>query len=182
MAKMKATRKGTCQVCGRGQKLPAGNLSTHGYTVDWGYFNGTCPGTGAEPLETSRALLDSAMLGLEAEAERLDTAAPATIICRPAYVPRRVYGRQGNRPATDGSVENTIEAFRALAEANRDSWVSHGFYTVAGADTVAVEYDKAVDVARAAMVRRAAGMRAHVAEMRALAGAVHGKPLELIAK
>jgi hypothetical protein len=47
----RATHRGTCQVCGRLQKLPAGKLSKHGYTKRWGFFEGTCPGAHYRPFE-----------------------------------------------------------------------------------------------------------------------------------
>jgi hypothetical protein len=57
MAKSKATHTGTCQACGREQKLPKGTLSTHGYTVQWQMFLGICRGTGSLPYEQSRELI-----------------------------------------------------------------------------------------------------------------------------
>lgn len=54
----KATNKGTCQCCGSVQKLPNGNLSQHGYTVDWGLFQGVCQGAGHLPFEQSKDLVD----------------------------------------------------------------------------------------------------------------------------
>lgn len=49
---MKATHNGTCQACGRSQAVKAnGNLAKHGYTVDYGYFSGTCSGSDRKPLE-----------------------------------------------------------------------------------------------------------------------------------
>lgn len=58
---MKATHKGTCQVCGRGQKLPNGNLSLHGYTTEWGFFAGTCHGALFLPFELSKSLIEEAI-------------------------------------------------------------------------------------------------------------------------
>jgi hypothetical protein len=52
MAKI-ATHFGECQGCGRVQKLPGGALSLHGYTVDWGFFQGTCGGAKHLPYELS---------------------------------------------------------------------------------------------------------------------------------
>lgn len=46
-----ATHMGTCQCCGAQQKLPKGVLSQHGYTVDYGFFNGVCQGAGHAPFE-----------------------------------------------------------------------------------------------------------------------------------
>jgi hypothetical protein len=54
----KATHYGTCQACGREQKLPGGVLSNHGYTVRWNMFNGVCPGAGALPFEISKDLIE----------------------------------------------------------------------------------------------------------------------------
>jgi len=49
---MKATHNGTCQACGRSQAVKSnGRLAKHGYTVDYGYFNGTCSGSDKQPLE-----------------------------------------------------------------------------------------------------------------------------------
>ena len=52
MAKI-ATHSGTCQGCGHHQKLPGGKLSLHGYTVQWGFFSGTCDGARELPYELS---------------------------------------------------------------------------------------------------------------------------------
>lgn len=50
----KATHKGSCQCCGRLQKLPDGKLAKHGYVVaGYGYFVGVCRGAGYLPFEQS---------------------------------------------------------------------------------------------------------------------------------
>src|SRR6185369_7276388 len=49
----KATHSGSCQICGRVQKLPGDVLSKHGYTTRWGFFSGTCPGSGYRPFEVA---------------------------------------------------------------------------------------------------------------------------------
>ncbi len=54
MNTMKATHYGTCQACGRVQKLPGpGVLSKHGYNVAHGFFSGVCAGSGELPYELS---------------------------------------------------------------------------------------------------------------------------------
>lgn len=58
---MKATHFGTCQLCGREQKLPGGRLSIHGYTVEWSMFIGTCPGTHGKPFEEAYDLIEAAI-------------------------------------------------------------------------------------------------------------------------
>ena len=55
---MKATHKGTCQICGASQKLPKGQLSKHGYTVDYGFFSGVCTGAHGLPFEQSTDLIE----------------------------------------------------------------------------------------------------------------------------
>jgi hypothetical protein len=56
-----ATHRGTCQICGRVQKLPHGYLAKHGYTVeDWG-FTGTCDGSGYLPFEESTDRIQAAI-------------------------------------------------------------------------------------------------------------------------
>jgi hypothetical protein len=65
--KMKATHMGTCQVCHAGQKLPQGHLSIHGYTVNYGWFNGTCRGSHRLPVEQSCDIIqESIALTVEA--------------------------------------------------------------------------------------------------------------------
>lgn len=63
----KATHKGTCQVCGALQKLPEGRLSTHGYTVKWGFFEGTCRGSHALPLELDCSLIAGSVEAAKAQ-------------------------------------------------------------------------------------------------------------------
>jgi len=59
--KNKATHSGTCQVCGNFQKLPGNVLSKHGYTKQWGFFNGVCWGAGSKPFEISIDLIEGAI-------------------------------------------------------------------------------------------------------------------------
>lgn len=55
----KATHKGTCQVCGRVHRInvKSGMLAKHGYTIDWGWFNGVCSGADNLPYEKSCELV-----------------------------------------------------------------------------------------------------------------------------
>lgn len=94
----KATHSGTCQLCGRFQKLPGGRLSSHGYTVQWGFFSGTCPGTGFLPFEISTDRIEAAIERAEVAAASADERAgtlrndpsPAAVwIARGEYVGRK---------------------------------------------------------------------------------------------
>lgn len=80
-----ATHDGTCQLCGSSQKLPDGRLSLHGYTKQWGYFTGQCPGSRHLPYEVSCDLLPprlastkESIADLEAQIERLLKPAQST--------------------------------------------------------------------------------------------------------
>lgn len=59
---MKATHKGTCQICERIQKLPREKMSKHGYTVDFGYFQGVCHGASCLPFEESCEVLRAELI------------------------------------------------------------------------------------------------------------------------
>lgn len=59
--KEKATHQGSCQVCGRLQKLPDGVLAKHGYNVTFGFFNGTCWGSGHKPFEKAFDLVQKSV-------------------------------------------------------------------------------------------------------------------------
>ena len=61
----KATHEGTCQCCGKLHKLPNGRLSKHGYTVDWGFFNGVCLGAGFPPYELSCDLITECIVAAQ---------------------------------------------------------------------------------------------------------------------
>lgn len=68
---MKAKFIGSCQLCGRVQKLPSDKLSLHGYTVAWGFFSGTCPGSKGLPFEVSTNLIEAAIASAKDEIKRL---------------------------------------------------------------------------------------------------------------
>ena len=50
--------RGHCQHCGRIQAV-RGTMAKHGYTVDFGYFNGVCHGDSFQPIEKDRTKLDA---------------------------------------------------------------------------------------------------------------------------
>jgi hypothetical protein len=59
MTRNKHTHRGTCQACGRIQAFDGVKIAKHGYTVDWGFFNGTCQGSDAAPLENDKQMTDA---------------------------------------------------------------------------------------------------------------------------
>lgn len=66
-----ATHVGTCQACGNQQKLPSGVLSNHGYTKQWGFFNGTCSGAKRLPFEQSCEYVKECIEGARLQIEDL---------------------------------------------------------------------------------------------------------------
>lgn len=69
----KHTHKGTCQVCGSVQAITgeAGVIAKHGYTVEWGFFNGTCSGSHSKPLEQDKWLTETMIKHLREEGEAM---------------------------------------------------------------------------------------------------------------
>ena len=76
-ARPKATHRGRCQACDSKQKLPAGVLALHGYTTRWGFFSGTCPGSGHMPFEQSTDLIARCIADARREADTLRAEADA---------------------------------------------------------------------------------------------------------
>lgn len=77
---MKHTHRGTCQVCGRPQAVMLRNnkIAKHGYSVDWGFFNGVCQGAENTPLEQDKSQTLAIIKVLrEDEAPRADKRAAA---------------------------------------------------------------------------------------------------------
>ena len=55
------THRGHCQACGRVQAVDTANnlLAKHGYTVDFGYFDGICKGSDRKPLEVDKSFSEA---------------------------------------------------------------------------------------------------------------------------
>jgi hypothetical protein len=70
------THTGHCQACGRQQAVDnaLGTLAKHGYKVaGFGFFMGTCQGSGRRPLELERAFLDTICAALAEYSARMST-------------------------------------------------------------------------------------------------------------
>jgi hypothetical protein len=69
----KATNNGTCQVCGRVQAaIGDATMAKHGYTVQWGFFSGTCAGSDRAPIEHSHNYTDRTIGELTKRAAQID--------------------------------------------------------------------------------------------------------------
>lgn len=86
MMQTRATHFGTCQACGATQKLPGGVLAKHGYTVQWGFFNGTCPGSGRRPFETHTDFIEQCIVSAKNNAEGIR--ASVAELLKPATEPK----------------------------------------------------------------------------------------------
>lgn len=122
----RATHKGHCQVCGALQMLPSGVLAKHGYTVDWGFFNGTCYGSGHLPIEQDKTLvlemIDRALgnvAALKNSARYWQEQDDPSNVQREYYFPPEGYarGRYGFLRTELHEVETVIEATPTRAEA-----------------------------------------------------------------
>ena len=58
------THRGHCQACGRVQAVDTANnlLAKHGYTVDFGYFDGVCTGSDRKPLEVDKSFSEATIV------------------------------------------------------------------------------------------------------------------------
>lgn len=69
-----ATHQGTCQICGKMHKVnnKTGLLATHGYTLEYGFFNGECDGRHQKPFEVSSDALVKHIASVEAFVAGID--------------------------------------------------------------------------------------------------------------
>lgn len=79
--------RGFCQVCGREQAVnqKTGKIAHHGYTVEFGAFEGTCMGAKEQPIQTSvevankvEEILNERIAKAEKEYEFWNTTTPET--------------------------------------------------------------------------------------------------------
>lgn len=63
----KHTHTAHCQLCDREQaaNVKSANLAKHGYTKRWGFFSGTCPGSGHQPYEYSADLIPARLVAAD---------------------------------------------------------------------------------------------------------------------
>lgn len=108
----RATHNGTCQACGRKQAL-RGTIAKHGYTVDYGYFSGTCGGSDRQPLELETGYNISTVAAIRTWADEQDAKANGEI----KTVVVRVYVKGDYARGTAGHYENQTM--------NRDQFIEY---------------------------------------------------------
>lgn len=147
--------RGHCQGCGHLQAATSGVLAHHGYTVEHGYFHGTCYGARELPLEVSRELLDRNLEGVARQCERWED--EALKLEQREIDPKGKTVRERG-PVVNGRREHVDRfiPYAELKEWDKQTLRDHEVY----------------------MLRRnAKGLRQWADDMRALAEKVHGKPL-----
>lgn len=150
------TYTGICQACGRRQAIHihTGKIAKHGYTTDWGFFNGTCQGSDHAALEQETELNLDIVKQLGTLAAGLDAEAAGDINTVSVEVGRQIV--RGRR-VPEYRVMNRAE-FEATQPAYR-------------------KFDDAVELVRTRLRRQAEAFRAHAADLDKLRDQVHGQPL-----
>lgn len=151
---MTHTHKGTCQLCGRIHAVnnKTGEIAKHGYTVDYGFFNGVCQGSNILPLQKDREELDLQVKAWEKIGNKQLSLTQADI----ESVPVRV--RQ------DGLNKTVMMYESSFLLAHQDQYYAPSF-------------EKAVQVHLANIHSRANGLLTHASDMKALADKIYGTEL-----
>ena len=136
----RATHAGTCQACGRIQKLPHAVLAQHGYTVAHGFFSGVCQGAGHPPFEVSCALV--AQFIERARVASAGFATRAAVLRAPATEPVAWVHNYERHPDTgmSGYVWRLVDLQFDIRSAGDSSFARY-FYMAPGTSRVATPVD-----------------------------------------
>jgi hypothetical protein len=170
MTKTTHTHRGTCQACGHVQAVDNASqlVAKHGYTVDWGYFNGTCQGSGKAPAEHDVSLTNTVIrFCTEAAASHDDS---ITDLKNGTTVPA------------------TFERWNPTKIVTRKSRFGGGTYTTTGDnDVLPIVYATPAERARAIAIAihdhemHASGLRSHAQGLTQFVLPRHGQPLFAVA-
>lgn len=163
------THRGHCQACGRLQAVDNAShaLAAHGYTVEGGYFNGACQGSGFLPLEVSHTQLDQFVAGCFDRANRCDKRIDNFTESRdhPPKVNKLKYGQR-------------VYTYQTNTRGRRET-----VYTlVKWEDAADTERAEGLKHAIADLYREAKFMRDHAEWLTALKARMHGQPLQSVVK
>lgn len=150
------TYTGTCQACGRRQAIHVhtGKIAKHGYTTDWGFFNGTCQGSDHPALEQDTDLNLNIVERLRAHAHDLDVEASGEITHVPVQVGYKLV--RGRRVAEIKHMD------RAEFEAAQPRYE---------------KFDREVELVSVRLRRQAEHFTSHANDLDRLRGEVYGQPL-----
>lgn len=165
----KATHNGTCQACGRQQAVnnKTGLLAKHGYTVDYGYFSGTCGGSDRKPLEAETDFNVATVAAVRHWADDQDSKAAGNI--ETVNVDTRI--RTGRYQSKTVTTTHTKEDFVATYAEKL-----YGDHELAN-EMAARKFDKKVEDVRSALTRAAKSARADAAALDALRDKTFGNDL-----
>lgn len=167
MAKGTHTHRGTCQACGRLQAVDnsSRNVAKHGYTVDFGYFHGNCPGgQGYVPAEFDVALTHQTIVNCSHAAEKHDHSAA--------------------KLKSGVEVPNTFDRWNPKKKVTHtNAWGKErtstgGFDTLPIAQATAFELAEAIKDEIAVHERHAKGLRGHIQFLSRNVLTQFGHPLE----
>jgi hypothetical protein len=152
------TYTGICQACGRRQAVHVhgGKIAKHGYTTDWGFFNGTCGGSDHLPLEQDDAYNLTVVANLHDWAAKLIDEAAGEITTVPVQVTTDQLDAYGRRK-------------KAIVQVNADEWAARR-------DCYGT-FEQAVERVRFGLRRQAELAVAQADELDGLRRKVHGHPL-----
>lgn len=153
------THTGICQACGRRHAVnpKSGKLAKHGYTVDWGFFNGTCQGSDHLPLEQDTTLNLAIVAELRQRADRLDVQAEGEIL--------KVEVQVGSERLNGRRVTITKLVDRERFDSPEVRRWNYG------------SFDSAVELTRNRLRRQAELFRAHATDLDRLRDQTFGQPL-----
>jgi hypothetical protein len=153
-----STHTGICQACGRRQAVHvnSGLIAKHGYTTEYGYFNGTCDGSDKLPLELDTKVNVAIVASIYKWAAEQEAKADSEILKVAVQVGKARY--VGQRRVVDTKLVD-----RAEFEATQPSYAS---------------FDREVESIRYSLRRQAEIARANAAELDDLRDKVHGQPLQ----
>jgi hypothetical protein len=154
-----STHTGICQACGRRQAvhINTGMIAKHGYTTEYGFFNGTCGGSDELPLELDTAVNIGTVAAMIKFAEKNEAAADAEITTVLAEVGPYYFDNYGRRK------RDTKRVDRAEFEATQPSYRN---------------FDDEVRNVRIRLRNTARGVRADAQMIDELRDVVHGQPLQ----
>lgn len=131
-------------------------LAKHGYTVEFGYFNGTCRGSDRQPVQTDRTITDATIESLGRYAAECDESAARL---------------------RDGAI--SPGRIRTGDKLNRTTYKYEATY-IAFADGTLAQQVRAVEMAVAGAESDARGARAHAVGLQQMADKYHGTAWVLI--
>lgn len=154
------THTGICQACGRRHAVnpKSGKLAKHGYTVDWGFFNGTCQGSDHPPLEQDTTLNIAIVAELRQRAARLDVQAEGEILKVEVQTGRSTDNRGIGKPVYELVDRERFDS----PEVRRWNYGS---------------FDREVELVRSRLRRQAELFRAHAADLDRLRVETFGRDL-----